>query len=715
MDFIEKLKVHKNIDLHEQQVEAVNTIDGATLLLAVPGSGKTTVVICRIGNMLYTHKISPEDILTLTFSKAAANDMTERYRNIFGDKFAPVLNFRTIHSFCLEVVNDYVRENNKVKKEILDNPVLIIRGIGKTLTGQFMDDEQVKNIITEISFHKNMLNPDNQIKNSEIENFAEIYRLYEEYKKDHRLMDYDDMLYNAYYALTKNKQILKKYHDRFKYINVDEAQDTSYIQHKIIQLLAVRHNNIFMVGDEDQSIYAFRAAYPKALLDFENNYKNAKILKIEQNYRSTQSIVTAANSLIKYNKERKEKNMFCENISGTKIIFTQLNDLREQYNYLVQMINDNQDKMNIAILYRNNNSSVPIIDMLDRANIPFYNRENDFFFMNHLLVKDFISLIKFALNPSDIESLEKIYYKIDAGINKQHIEFLKKSMPAKKNAIDFLIRNHQLSKNAVKRANYCKTNLENIEKYYAADAVSRIEKQLSLEWYLSKGFSEDDLNQKLVAIKSIANKHKDIHDFLNRFTELEKLIKSPTKTSRQVTLSTIHSSKGLEFDRVVIIDAIEGQFPAQDAITLFEEESQRTLLEEETRLFYVGITRAKHELEIISTTNINNVPTQKSRFIKILAGNYKEQKGLKNEEISKYVKPDKNVPFCTQSNPFPSESNVRLLKLRLGSKIKEKTNGKGIVISNNQEKIKVYFDNGVSKSYVYPDCVTSGLITIIKE
>jgi DNA helicase-2/ATP-dependent DNA helicase PcrA len=720
MDFIAKLKKHKNIDLNEQQIEAVNTIDGAILLLAVPGSGKTTVVISRIGNMLYTHKILPEDILTLTFSKAAANDMAERYRKIFGDKYAPSLNFRTIHSFCLEVINNYVSDYNKVKKDILDNPAQIIRSIGKTVTGQFMDDEHLKNIITEISFHKNMLHPDNQFKNDDMPEFAEIYRRYEAYKKEHRLMDYDDMLYNAYFVLTQNKQVLAKYQSRFKYINVDEAQDTSYIQHKIIQLLAVKHNNIFMVGDEDQSIYAFRAAYPKALLDFENNYKEATILKIERNYRSTKLIVTAANTFIKYNKERKEKNMYCENNEGMYIRFTRLKDLRDQYKYLKKIIQEIPEESSLAILYRNNNSAVPIIDMLHREQIPHYSRENDFFFMNHLLVKDFIYLIKFALNPSDIESLEKVYYKIDAGISKQHIELMKKVMSKKQNAFDFLTKNGQLYKTALKKITACKYNLANIDKYNATDAVTRIEKQLNLEWYESKGFLSEDLNQKIIALKCIASGQKDIHEFISRLAELEKLIKSPVKGSRDITLSTIHSSKGLEYDKVVIIDAVEGQFPSQEAISALDDENNRTLMEEETRLFYVGITRAKHELEIISTDKINDNPSSESRFIKILSGNYKEPVKVNYE--SNY---QPNTPVHNQ-NVHRKQKNSGILYyqnmiFKPGTHITHRSFGNGIVVSCNSEKetIEIIFINGkgsgLTKTFSVPMCVSNGFITINKD
>ncbi len=268
-----------------QQEQAVLTIDGATLLIAVPGSGKTTVIIARIGNMIYNHFIPPEQILTLTFSVAATRDMQERFVSIFGDKFDNRLQFKTIHSFCFMVIKEYERLMNTKAFEVLENNNQIVKQIYLELTKEYIGEDIIKEISQKIGYCKNMMIDKEGIESINLPgcDFNEIYKSYEAYKKQKQLMDYDDMLNYAYVILNKYPEVLAKYQNQFKYFNIDEAQDTSFIQHEIIRLLAQKSGNIFMVGDEDQSIYGFRAAFPKALLDFKDNYKSANVLLMEQN------------------------------------------------------------------------------------------------------------------------------------------------------------------------------------------------------------------------------------------------------------------------------------------------------------------------------------------------------------------------------------------------------------------------------------------------
>ena len=285
-----------NLNLNEQQKEAVENINGKILLLAVPGSGKTTVIVSRIGYMIYCKNILPENILTLTYSVSATKDMKRKYSSIFGENNK--LQFRTINSFCVSVIREFERQTGRTAFTLFRNTEEILSHLYIRLKNDFPNETVIKDINSQIIYANNMLLKDSQIREIKNDNidFYKIYKEYENYKIKNKIMDFDDQLKYAYTILKSYKNIRQKFMNRYAYINVDEAQDTSKIQHEIIKLLV--NKNIFMVGDEDQSIYKFRAAYPKALLDFEKVYEDSKVLYMETNYRSTPEILQIANNFI---------------------------------------------------------------------------------------------------------------------------------------------------------------------------------------------------------------------------------------------------------------------------------------------------------------------------------------------------------------------------------------------------------------------------------
>jgi len=621
MNFIEHLKTDHNIILNSQEEIAVLSIDGATLLLAVPGSGKTTVIIARIGNMLYNHSIRPEQILTLTFSIAAARDMTERFVSIFGYKFADRLQFKTIHSFCYTVIKDYERMFGKKAFDILEFNAPIIKQIYLELYKEYIGEDILRAIIQSIGYCKNMMKKNEDIEKISLPdcNFAEIYKAYEDYKLQNKLMDYDDMLNYAFTILNKYSEILEIYQNKYRYFNVDEAQDTSFVQHEIIRLLVRKSNNIFMVGDEDQSIYGFRAAFPKALLDFRNNYKTANVLLMEQNYRSTKKIVDNANRFIKQNKDRYPKNMHSENDDGCEIKQTRLNELNEQYKYITNQIKDEKHNASIAVLYRNNDSAVPVVDALEHEKIPFYIKENKPTFFTHFVTNDILCFIRLAQNSSDIDAFEKIYYKIYCGITKLMFEFAKQN--AAVNIFDILIEMPNLNNKTAEKIKAIKEKFLNLKNMKPINAIEFIEYQMgyltNIKNLSDKGYSKETLMQKLNILKCIASKRDRLDDFSERLHELEKIMLNSGSKSNSVTLTTVHSSKGLEFDKVIMIDVIDGQFPSQESIKLLKEEDDRTMFEEEVRLFYVGVTRAKKDLEII-TANMQRELNKRPGKVKMM-------------------------------------------------------------------------------------------------
>ena len=298
--------------LNEQQRVAARTVDGPVLLLAVPGSGKTTVLVTRLGYMVYCCGIAPESVLTMTYTVAATGDMKRRFASLFGPEYADRLEFRTINGVSSKIIRYYSEYYRRQAFRLLDNDAELtelVRSIYQSVNEEYAEIGTVKDIRSAIAFIKNMMLTDGEIDSMEtgIENFPEIYRRYQEKLKKRKRMDFDDQMYYAKRILETCPPVLEYFQERCRYVCVDEAQDTSKIQHAIIRLLARRYGNLFMVGDEDQSVYGFRAAWPDALLNFERDYPGARVLFMERNYRSTNEIIGVANAFISGNRFRRRK------------------------------------------------------------------------------------------------------------------------------------------------------------------------------------------------------------------------------------------------------------------------------------------------------------------------------------------------------------------------------------------------------------------------
>ncbi len=434
-------------------------------------------------------------------------------------------------------------------------------------------------------------------------------------------MDFDDMLSLCLDIFNKYPDILAQYRQKYRYIQVDEAQDTSLLQHNIIEMLAFNNTSLFMVGDEDQSIYSFRGAYPQALIRFSETYPGAKILKMEENFRSEWEIVDKANHCIKQNKNRYEKNMFCANQMTDCIYDMELPDYSYQYTEILKLAQQVGENETMAVLYRNNESALPLIDLFDKKGIPFYIKEHRASFFNHFIVRDILSFFRLAKNPNDLDAFKNIYYKLY--LSKKIYQYVELHYTEYDNIFDVVLSLKMLKDSTACKIRDMRDKLPSVCKMPPLRAIQYIEDRLGYSEYINSrannGYIPENLHQKLNILKAVAAGFQNIDDFITRLQELEKMIRNSDNKATRVTLSTMHSSKGLEFDHVVILDLIEGLFPSAVAV---EEKlnDNRELYEEEVRLFYVAATRAKKRLYLFESHKINGCTAYPSRFLYHLLG-----------------------------------------------------------------------------------------------
>ena len=618
-DFFEKYIAR----LNSQQQEAVQTVEGPVLLLAVPGSGKTTVLVNRLGYMIYCKNIAPENILTLTYTVAATKDMSERFISIFSPELADRLEFRTINGICAKIIAYYGRMIGKDPFELCTDEKFtgqLLTNIYVNVVGEYPTDSDIKGVRTLITYCKNMYLSDDEIKKlgkDEGIDLIKIYKTYNNELKQRSMMDYDDQMMYAYRMLKSSPVVLNHFQEIYKYICVDEAQDTSKIQHMIIALLAGAKGNLFMVGDEDQSIYGFRAAYPDALLNFENEHPGAKVLVMDKNYRSNARIVEAADIFIQHNKDRHKKHICATKAASTDIEFVKLGR-EKQYSYLLSLAKEINRKT--AVLYRDNESVLPLVDLLEREGVPYNIKNADMAFFTNRVVIDIVNMLRFAFVPMDEEIFMKIYFKFQTYLSKK--DAIEMCQLAERNHSGILDAAELLNLNGHVLGNCrsLRTHFKNMASENPYKAINRIEKFMGYGEYL---ISNNIDNNKVFILKMIAKQEKDIPSFLNRLNELRMILQEKQYTpGAKFILSTIHSSKGLEYENVILIDAINGVFPnkvirANSRATAQDKKN----FEEERRIFYVGITRAKEKLTIFKYTDkqsvfINELRPQKEETIK---------------------------------------------------------------------------------------------------
>lgn len=673
--------------LNDKQLEAVEHKDGPCLVLAGAGSGKTKVLTQRIINLIDSG-VSPYNILAITFTNKAAKEMRNRVENELGSITDSIF-IGTFHSFGLRILREnYIDIGYTSNITILDtdDAKAIVKRILKE-NGYDPAKYEIRTIINKISSAKNDgISPDEYTKlflNDLDIVIGLVYKEYTKLLKDNNSVDFDDLLLKPVELLKKNKIILEKYQERFKYILVDEYQDTNSIQYELCKLLASRYKNIFVVGDANQSIYSFRNADYRNILNFEKDYKNAKVILLEENYRSTNNILKAANSVIKNNSEGKKLNLWSSKRDGELIDYIRCEDEIKEANFVINKIKDlvsnGYKYSDIAVLYRTNAQSRVVEDAFVRNNIP-HNIIGSYYFYNRKEIKDLIAYLKLIYNPCDSVSLERIINVPKRGIGAKSIENLRKK--ATENNISMFD-----AIDSGKELEFKKMILKLQEFSLNANLSDLIEEILSttglrMEYEINKSLENEAKVENLNEFKTVALMFEEsgIYD-LQTFLENIALVSDRGQYNNdgdEVSIMTLHSAKGLEFNVVFLLGMEEGLFPHNRSFNSLSN------LEEERRLCYVGITRAKEKLYLLSarqrTIFGKTSGTIESRFIREINGDLINKISPVKEHEEKRV----------VGNMYNSSSEIKT-----GDNVIHTVFGEGVVVNISGGIATIAFKKGI--------------------
>ncbi len=696
MDF-QTFQTTYGLTLTAQQAAAAQHVQGPALLLAVPGSGKTTVLVARLGNLVLRQGVDPGQILTVTYTVAATGDLRRRCAALFGDALAGRLEFRTINGLCARIIRRYEQETGRAAFSLLTDEgeiTRLLRELWREQTRQFPTEADLKDLRTQITYVKNMCLKEEEMAGIQLESGAEFLPLYQRYQAAllrTRQMDYDDQMVYGLRILRTCPPVLAHFRRKYRYFCVDEAQDTSKIQHLILRLLSAETGNLFLVGDEDQSIYGFRAAWPQALLDFDRVFPKASVLFLEENFRSTPAIVSAAGRFIRRNQERRDKHMFTRNPEGPPIRHTVLQDRRNQYSYLLQVARDCARPT--AVLYRNHYSAVPLIDLLEREGIPYRCRAGEGSFFGHFLVRDILDILRFAFRTTDGDAFSRFYYKLGCGLKKDRVlAVLRRQAQAPDvPVLSLLLESPGLEPWVAGKVKALRTHLTNLLQGSSFQAVSRIVYAMGYGDYLKKRGADTG---RLGPLLALANQNPGLEEFLLRMEELEAVVARGTGGPEcPFVLSTVHASKGLEYERVILIDVIDGLFPSVPEPKAGESLSSgdRAVLEEERRLFYVAVTRAKRQLEILSALREFGQPAPPvSSFITAL------------------------LP-APAAGTEPAGPAGRAADYRPGVRVSHRRFGPATVVQRQGDLVLLALDSGGQRKFGLQACLDKGLLWLLSE
>ena len=675
--------------LNDKQLEAVNHTEGPCLVLAGAGSGKTRVLTERIIKLI-DDGVSPYNILAITFTNKAAKEMRVRVQNKIGD-VANSIFIGTFHSFGLRILRenyDAIGYSSNITILDTDDTKSLIKRILKENSFDPADYD-IKHIISKISSAKNdgisPLEFSKLFLNEHDKVIGLVYEKYLKLLKENNSVDFDDLLLKPVEIFKKRKDILEKYQERFRYILVDEYQDTNSIQYELCKMLAKKYNNIFVVGDANQSIYSWRNADYRNILNFEKDYKNAHVVLLEENYRSTNTILKAANSVIKNNNEGTKLNLWTSIGDGEKVEYIRVEDEIKESSFVInkikELVSEGYSYNDFAVLYRTNAQSRTVEEAFVRNNIP-YNIIGSYYFYNRKEIKDLIAYLNLIYNTNDSVSLERVINTPKRGIGTKTIDNIRE----KANMNDISLFD---AIDSGKELEFKKLILELIEDSKTMNLSDLIEDVLvktglRREYELDKSIESDTKVENLNEFKSLAVNFEDngIYD-LSTFLENIMLVSDKgqyAEDDNNVNIMTLHSAKGLEFNIVFILGMEEGIFPHSRSFESAKE------LEEERRLCYVGITRAKKKLYLLSartrTLYGRTSGTIESRFIKEIDPTLIN---IKNESVKK----DENKKV---SNMY---SNKTVDGLKAGDTVIHTIFGEGVIIKISGDIATIAFKYGV--------------------
>ena len=597
--------------LNPVQRQAVQHTEGALLLLSGAGSGKTRVITHRIAYLIRHHGISPFNILAVTFTNKAAGEMKTRLENLVGEGTSKLLWVSTFHSSCARILRrDIERLGYSRSFTIYDtaDQLTLIKEILKAL--KFREEQNnPRAVLSTISNAKNALMTP-EIFASTADGFfeqqvAQIYRVYQTFLRENNALDFDDLIMLTVELLESCPDVLEYYQNKFRYILIDEYQDTNHSQYRLVRALAQKHKNICVVGDDDQAIYSWRGADIKNILDFERDYPNTTILRLEQNYRSTQNILGAAYEIVRHNRRRKDKKLWTENQTGELITCYEAQDENDEAGHVIQEIERWRSRGvkygDCVIFYRINAQSRTFEDALRGANIP-YQIVGNVRFYERMEIKDLLAYLRVIVNPADTISLRRIINVPRRGIGPTTIQRLENFAQAEGISLfDAVMRANRVSTLRYAAQEKVRAFAELIESFNADDSpVQAVEALLDRSGYLDNLKQQNTIesqsrmeNVRELITAAAEYEEREAEPTLVGFLEMITLvadIDNMDDKSDIVTLMTLHSAKGLEFPIVFMVGMEEGLLPHQRS---FASEAE---LEEERRLCYVGITRAKEEI-----------------------------------------------------------------------------------------------------------------------
>ena len=625
--------------LNENQLKAVNHLDGPCMVLAGPGSGKTRVITYRIANMVVNKNIKPTSILAISFTKASSIETKNRALSLSNDFRMNKVTYGTFHSVFFRILRYF--ENYNIES-ILDEKTKTI-GLNNILKGLNIenadDDETIGQVINEISYVKNELMDKRDFKSEVLTNdeFIKVYNFYEEYKQQMNKIDFDDMLIKTYELLKNNKAALDRVRSVYRYILVDEFQDINKVQFEALKLIANPSNNIFVVGDEDQSIYGFRGSRPDFLLEFEEYFSNTKKVLLDINYRSKGEIINIANRLIEKNTNRYEKVIKCGQGNRAKVNYISPEDSEEEAVYIAKDIKnkvqeDYTEYTDFAVIYRTNIQSRALVDVFMDMRIPFVVKDSIVTIYDHWAAQDILAYLRIGVNPNSNKDWIRIINKPFRYISKDNLNLIKDEP----DFINSLINKCDLHPKQVKTINDLDIDISYVKGLNPKNAISYIRTTLDYDRYIldyctNRKIKTNGLIEILNELESSATNFKTIQEYLEHIERVKSEIvdNKNNKETDGVIFTTMHSAKGLEFKNVYIIGANEGTIPHEKSYEIDDEEKKNDQIEEERRLMYVAITRAEENICISSPINKYGKRVSKSRFVEdIKAPTKKEMDSL---------------------------------------------------------------------------------------
>ena len=656
--------------LNENQLKAVDHLDGPCMVLAGPGSGKTRVITYRIANMVVNKNIKPTSILAISFTKASSIEMKNRALSLSNDFRMNKVTYGTFHSVFFRILRYF--ENYNIES-ILDEKTKRI-GLKNILKGLNIenadDDETIGQVINEISYVKNELMDKRDFKSEVLTNdeFIKVYNFYEEYKQQMNKIDFDDMLIKTYELLKNNKAALDRVRSVYRYILVDEFQDINKVQFEALKLIANPSNNIFVVGDEDQSIYGFRGSRPDFLLEFEEYFSNTKKVLLDINYRSKGEIIDIANRLIEKNTNRYEKIIKCGQGNGAKVNYISPEDSEEEAVYIAKDIKnkiqeDYTEYTDFAVIYRTNIQSRALVDVFMDMRIPFVVKDSIVTIYDHWAAQDILAYLRIGVNPNSNKDWIRIINKPFRYISKDNLNLIKDEP----DFINSLINKCDLHPKQVKTINDLDIDISYVKGLNPKNAISYIRTTLDYDRYIldycsNRKIKTNGLIEILNELESSATNFKTIQEYLEHIERVKSEIvdNKNNKETDGVIFTTMHSAKGLEFKNVYIIGANEGTIPHEKSYEIDDEEKKNDQIEEERRLMYVAITRAEENICISSPINKYGKRVSKSRFV---------------EDIKAPTKKEMD-------------------SITIGDRIYHKKFKEGTIVEKNGDSIKIRFKDG---------------------